>query len=84
MDYANRLVKENMITVCAYCKAFIKDDGVKDGKVSHGLCLICAKIENDKLDIKESNSGIKQFHKEIFNKKKKDTNHGKENATPNT
>ena len=39
-----------MKLVCSWCKTQIKDDGVRDGKVSHGICNVCDQIENMKLD----------------------------------
>ena len=39
-----------MKTICAYCKALIKDDDKPDKQVSHGLCKPCAVVENKKLD----------------------------------
>lgn len=45
-----------MVTICAYCKALIKDDGkpipqyLPANAVNHGLCSVCEKIENMKVD----------------------------------
>ena len=42
-----------MKTICQYCHIVKKDDHMNDGRISHGLCENCARLDSLLMDLKE-------------------------------
>lgn len=57
-----------MKTLCGWCGVSIADNGVPDGKVSHGICKACADKMDKELDKKEGNNGLLNKGQDTGNK----------------